>query len=266
MTELLFLKLGGSLITDKSQPHTPRLGRLADLCAQIAQVLEAAQGGLRLLLGHGSGSFGHTAANQHGTRDGVNSAQGWRGFAEVHYQAAALNTFVMQELHRAGIPALSFAPSASVLAHEGRILGWNTAPLERAIAEGIVPVIYGDVAFDEILGGTILSTEELFEFLAPRLRPSRILLAGLEAGVWEDFPARTRLIDRITPASYAQMRSGIGPAGSVDVTGGMESKVREMLELVKTAPGLEVVIFSAESSGDLRRALQHEPLGTIILL
>ena len=266
MPELLFLKLGGSLITDKSRPYTPRLEILADLCAQIASVLNSAGGGLQLLLGHGSGSFGHTAADQHGTRRGVQGAEGWRGFAEVHHQAAALNMIVMEKLHGVGVPALSFPPSASVTAREGKAARWDIGPLERALANGLVPVVYGDTVFDEAIGGTILSTEELFQHLAPRLHPSRLLLAGLEPGVWEDFPTRTRLIPQITPDSYTKMRGGILGAASVDVTGGMEAKVREMLELVAAVPGLSVQIFSAEAPGNLRRALLGDSLGTVILL
>jgi len=153
-----------------------------------------------------------------------------------------------------------------VTANQGAVSRWDTGPLESSLAEGLVPVVYGDVAFDEALGGTILSTEELFKYLVPRLRPDRILLAGLEAGVWEDFPSRDRLIDKITPDSYAKMASGIGPAGNVDVTGGMESKVLQMLELVKAVPGLQAGIFSAEVPGNISRALRGEALGTVILL
>ena len=35
MTELVFLKLGGSLITDKTLPYTPRLEKLADLALSM---------------------------------------------------------------------------------------------------------------------------------------------------------------------------------------------------------------------------------------
>lgn len=55
-----------------------------------------------------------------------------------------------------------------------------------ALANGILPVVYGDVVFDEVRGGTILSTEDLFQHLAHQLHPERVLLAGLEAGVWAD--------------------------------------------------------------------------------
>ncbi|MGE5249833.1 MAG: isopentenyl phosphate kinase [Bacteroidota bacterium] len=262
MAELIFLKLGGSLITDKSRPYTVRLDMLDELCREIA----SARDGTQILVGHGSGSFGHTAASQYGTREGVSDERGWHGLAEVHYQAAALNGFVMQALRKAGIPALPFPPSACVTARDGQAAIWDIHPLERALAGGILPVTYGDVVLDEVRGGTILSTEDLFQYLAPHLRPSRILLAGLEPGVWADFPARTEILSEITPGSYATMRKRPGLAAGLDVTGGMDAKVRQMLKLVETVPGLKAVIFSAEHAADLGRALRSHPLGTAISL
>ena len=70
MTEIILLKLGGSLITDKTRPYTPRLDVLDDLAQQIGTALQT-NPGLSLVLGHGSGSFGHTAAKQYHTRDGL---------------------------------------------------------------------------------------------------------------------------------------------------------------------------------------------------
>jgi len=263
MPELVFLKLGGSLITDKTQPYTPRLDKLADLAQQIATVL-ARTSSLSLVLGHGSGSFGHTAAKQHGTREGVRDAEGWRGFAEVRYQAAELNRYVMDALHDARISAMTFPPSSNVIARDGRVISWDLQPIRKALANGILPVIYGDVIFDEARGGTILSTEELFEHLARELNPHRVLLAGIEAGVWEDFPAKTRLLNEINSKSFETTRDGVKKSSAVDVTGGMESKVKQMLTLVQQNPNLEVLIFSGEESGNLKRALEGEIIGTKI--
>ena len=78
MPELVFLKLGGSLITDKTQAYTARLEKLTDLARQIARALQT-QPELRLVLGHGSGSFGHTAAKKYGTRDGISAGYRWPG-------------------------------------------------------------------------------------------------------------------------------------------------------------------------------------------
>jgi isopentenyl phosphate kinase len=141
---------------------------------------------------------------------------------------------------------------------------WDTTPIRMAISAGIVPVIYGDVVFDEIRGGTILSTEDLFEHLAHALTPERILLAGREAGVWEDFPARSKMIEKITPKSFEEVSAGVGKAQGADVTGGMESKVRQMLRLVQELPESTVQIFSGDEAGNLIRVLAGEVLGTMI--
>ncbi len=261
MTSLAFLKLGGSLITDKTRPYEPRLDRLAALATQIADFLKE-KPGTRLLLGHGSGSFGHTAAQEYGTREGVRDARGWRGFAEVHHQAARLNGYVMEALRKAELPAVSFPPVASVLAREGKVSYWDPGHIEGALDHGLLPVIYGDTVFDQARGGTILSTEDLFAHLSPPLHPERILLAGQEPGVWADFPSRGRLLEVIRSADYESLRLGLGAAEGVDVTGGMLAKVDQMMELVKSIAGLHVTIFSGVEEGALAKALRGEPIGT----
>lgn len=287
MAELTFLKLGGSLITDKTRPYTPRLDILSDLAQQIRTARQS-RPELALVLGHGSGSFGHVAARQYKTREGAPHplrpdghisqlrtnpilhlgedgwGKYWFGFAEVWFQASALNRFVMESLREAGVPALSLAPVSAVTAREGKVFRWDLMPLRSALAAGLVPVVYGDVVFDEARGGTILSTEDLFEHLARELRPSRILLAGLEGAVWADFPQRSRRVEKITPASFNEVKAGVGQSHGADVTGGMESKVRQMLHLVTEIPGLTAQIFSGEQPGNLQKALAGENLGTLI--
>lgn len=277
MTELVFLKLGGSLITDKDKPYTPRLDKLKELAEEIASSWTSER---QLVLGHGSGSFGHAAAKQYGTRKGLplslpqrsanvgEAAQSpeeqnyWKGFAEVWFQASQLNRSVMEALRAAGLPAIALAPVAAVTSRDVRVMRWDLSPLRSALKAGLLPVIYGDVIFDEARGGTILSTEDLFAHLTRELRPNRILLAGLEAGVWEDFPARTRLAHRISLRSYETMRAGIGQSASVDVTGGMAAKVGQMFDLIREVPALTALIFSAEERGNLSRALAREAIGT----
>jgi len=258
---LCFLKLGGSLITDKTRPYTARPDRLDDLAAQVAGALRA-NPDLQLVLGHGSGSFGHQAASRHGTRQGVVDGPGWAGFAEVWYQASTLDRLVIDALVRSGLPAVTLSPLASVTAHDGRVFIWDLFPLRTALGNGLLPVVHGDVAFDQARGGTILSTEDLFEHLARELRPDRILLAGLEPGVWRDFPARQYLFKDLTPGTEEDLSSALGEAQGADVTGGMVAKVDQMLSLVAEIPGLEVLIFSGEEPGNLGKALAGGSPGT----
>lgn len=261
--ELVLLKLGGSLITDKDIAYTPRLDKLKDLAQEIKTALDS-NPGLTLILGHGSGSFGHVAAKKHGTRDGVSSREQWLGFTEVRFQAAELNRYVVKTLLEAGLSAMPFPPSAAMVSDKRKVTYHNIEPIRRALAAGLLPVVQGDVAFDETLGGTILSTEDVFSFLIEQFPTKRILLAGLEAGVWEDFPARTKLVKQIQLSDYEAMRSGIQGSASTDVTGGMKAKVEEMLSLIQKNNGLTAQIFAAEETGWLTRALQGENVGTLL--
>jgi isopentenyl phosphate kinase len=261
--EIVLLKLGGSLITDKDTPYTPRLDKLANLALEIKTALDS-NPNLLLILGHGSGSFGHVAAKQHGTRDGVKTREQWLGFTEVRFQAAELNRHVVQALMEAGLPALPFPPSASMVSDHRVVTRHNIETIRRALAANLLPVVQGDVAFDESLGGTILSTEDVFKFLVEKFSPKRVLLAGIEAGVWEDFPARTKLVKQIQLSDYEKMRTGIGGSVSTDVTGGMKAKVQEMFSLIQKNQNLTVQIFSAEEHGFLTRALQGENMGTLL--
>lgn len=260
---LIFIKLGGSLITEKTAASTPRLEVIARLAGEIASAL-AQKPSLRLVLGNGAGSFGHVPAKKYGTRQGVRTPEQWRGFSEVWREAATLNRLVTDALHAAGLPAIALHPSAAVNARDGQVAAWDLAPMRAALQAGLLPVIHGDVIFDTVRGGTILSTEDLFEHLARQVRPQRILLAGLEDGVWADYPANTRLAPVITPQNLAEILPSLGGSHGADVTGGMASKVQQSLSLVQEIPGLEVWIFSGEKPDLVRQALLGAPVGTVV--
>jgi isopentenyl phosphate kinase len=263
MDKLQFLKLGGSLITDKSTPHTPRLPVLSRLAQEIACAMRL-DPELKLLVGHGSGSFGHVPAMRYGTRQGVHTPDEWLGFAEVWREASALNRLVVEALLAAGLPVVAFPPSASLIASDGKVNAWELTPILTSLQHDLVPVVNGDVIFDNVRGGTILSTEDLFLHLAPHLMPKRMLLAGMEEGVWDDFPACTRIIPLITPGSLPQLSSNLGGSAAVDVTGGMQSKVQVMVRLVESIPGLQVQIFNGNQPGNLEQALLGIEIGTLI--
>jgi isopentenyl phosphate kinase len=260
---LTLLKLGGSLITDKSRPRTPRPEVLMRLAQEIAQACQKAPE-LQLILGHGSGSFGHVVAERYGTRQGVYTSEQWKGFVEVWREALALNRLVVKALEDVGLPVFAFPPSASAIAKDGKIVDWNLQPIQAALRAALVPVVYGDVAFDQIRGGTILSTEDIFGYLAARLPVKRILLAGLEPGVWADYPTCSRLVTEITAENIREVLPALGGARGRDVTGGMASKVQQSLAWVQEIPALQVLIFSAEIPMNLERAMLGEAIGTLI--
>lgn len=256
---MIFLKLGGSLITDKAVPEAVREETLARLAGEI-RLARAARPDLRLLLGHGAGSFGHRAAAKFGTHRGARTRDDWQGFAEVWHTVQRLHRRVMDALHTEAIPAVSFPPSASAVCRAGEIQTMAVEPIRHALDAGLLPVIFGDVAFDLVQGSTIVSTERVFAYLAGPLRPTRLLLAGIEPGVFADFPERTRLMPELREAVLDTIR--LQGASETDVTGGMAAKVRDALTMTHTLPDLEVYIFSGEAPGAVRDALLGSSPGT----
>jgi isopentenyl phosphate kinase len=253
----IFLKLGGSLITDKRQPETPRLAVIERLAQEIAHARQT-NPALRLVIGHGSGSYGHLYGQRYGTRRGVHTPEEWYGFAATGDAAARLNRVITGALLAVGIPAWSIQPSVALRCADGQVLAGPAETVQAALARGLVPVIFGDVALDRVRGGTIVSTEELFEALLPTLRPQRLVLAGEIDGVYTADPhldPQAQRVPLITPATISALHQALGGSHGVDVTGGMAAKVAQSLAMIASQPGLQILICSGLQPGHVEQAL-----------
>jgi isopentenyl phosphate kinase len=263
-----FIKLGGSVITDKSGREAADLPLIARLAGEIARA-RAASPALRLIVGHGSGSFGHHYAARYGVHRGLPADADWMGFALTAGAALRLNRIVVDALLDAGVPALSLQPSATLWTQGGQVAEWDTDHIWRALGHGLVPVIHGDVAFDAAQGTAIASTETLLAHLAlsQQQPPARIILVGEDA-VYTADPRVDPLAERIpliTSANIDQVLHGAGGSHAMDVTGGMHSKLDLMWRLVRAVPRLEVRLIGPRP-GLLAAALGDGDLdiGTII--
>jgi isopentenyl phosphate kinase len=255
--EFIYVKLGGSLITDKRMPGTPRLDVIERVVGEIVEARRAVPG-LSLILGHGSGSFGHVIGRRYGTRDGVATAEQWYGFAATADAAARLNRIVIKALLDAGVPAWGIQPSVALRCVDGRVIDGPLTAVRGALERGLLPVVFGDVALDDARGGTIASTEEIFDCLAQALAPQRYILAGEVDGVYTSDPLldpQAQPLATITPSTYAEIRQGLGGSHGVDVTGGMAAKVRHALEVVKRHPRADVIVCSGLIAGNLTAVL-----------
>jgi isopentenyl phosphate kinase len=300
-SDLVLLKMGGSVITDKSRPFTAREDVIRRLGREIKQAQTLCPG-LQVIVGHGSGSFGHMVAHQYRTHEGLCAAvplrqsqstpylhKGddaedcaetaravatdslrWRGYAETARAAARLNRLVTDWLFEEGLPVISFQPSATAWCRGRRLVRLDLKPLRTVLHAGLLPVIYGDVAIDEVQGFTIISTEQIFGYLARQLRPIQIVLASIVDGVYDADPlANPDAVPfrTITPANWQQVRSALGGSYATDVTGGMLSKVQAMVELVASQPELQVHVVSGAIPGrvaDALRQSRESQAGTVI--
>jgi isopentenyl phosphate kinase len=97
------VKLGGSVITDKSKPFTYR----HTVASSLSRVM--ASSGRRLVLVHGGGSFGHSVARNHG----LSSTASRSTPAAVSLTRGAmykLNSLVCKSLREAGMNPYSYSP------------------------------------------------------------------------------------------------------------------------------------------------------------
>jgi len=259
---MIFLKLGGSLITDKARAETARGDVIHRMAEEIAAFQQRSPDSL-LLIGHGSGSFGHHVAARYKTQLGASTTEDWHGFARVWHAAQRLNRLLMDALHQNGLPAVNFPPSASAVCEDGLLEELNTASIQSALKAGVLPVVHGDVAFDRKRGCTIVSTEQVFTFLAAPLQPRRILLAGIEPGIHADPDTPASILPEIHAADLPHL-SLRGTKGA-DVTGGMSTKVASAFAILERCPQAEVHIFSPRAHGDLVAALEGGSPGTRVL-
>lgn len=258
---MILIKLGGSLITDKSKANTFRSETVRQVARQIAQIRESAAGP-RIILGHGSGSFGHFEARKHQTVAGVHTDQDRLGFAQVGAVAAELSMLVLRELIAAGLPAMRFQPSSTIISKHRQIISYDSRAMALALDKQLIPLIHGDIAIDEVMNGTIVSTESIFSHLIKPLQVTRIILLGEVEGV---FDRKSGLIPIITPSSFEEARAALAGSHGVDVTGGMLQKVETMVDIVRERPRLEVTIADGRREGVLLDLLlKHRDIGTRI--
>lgn len=246
-----FIKLGGSLVTDKRQAKSFRRTAVQDIARQLLE-LRALQPNRPIVLGHGSGSFGHIEARKYNTIHGVRTAEDHLGFARVGAVASELGQLILNELLAADLPALRFQPSAIQIARDQNLVHLDTRPLALALEKRYLPLVHGDVALDESLGGTIISTEALFAHLVEPLQAKSIILLGNVDGVLDQ---HGHVIPHITADNISCYESVLGSSDGVDVTGGMQQKVREMLDLAQQHTDLKLVIANGNNSRILRELL-----------
>lgn len=259
--ELVVLKIGGSVITDKER----ELGARTDVISRIAD--EIYETGLRkLIIVHGGGSFGHPFAQKYLLKDGFKSEEQVIGFAETHHVMTVLNGLFMDALIWRGIPAVSIAPSSCVITRNGRIQHFEDAPLLRSLEMDIIPVLYGDVVFDSKLGFTVLSGDQIVSYIAQKLKASRIIIGVDVDGLYDDDPKvnpKAKLFSHLTLQELTKIKSSIGGSIAPDVTGGMASKISELLPAIEQ--GIPVFIVNAAKPKTIYKALKGEKVeGTII--
>jgi len=229
---LSILKMGGAAITDKRGYEKANAPAIRSLARAAAKAL--ARGGLRLIIVHGAGSFGHPQVLKYGVKKGVRTKRQKTGFRKTQESVARLSKVVMRELFRAKVPAVLFPTHSLVSQRRGRISSFNLAPVKAALKAGLVPVMGGDMVPDSALGGSVCSGDQVISYLCSKLRVSRAVFATDVDGVFTADPKKKRnakMFREIRARHLHKLSGSLEGAKTADVTGGMKGKVAELARI-----------------------------------
>lgn len=242
------LKIGGSILTDKSQELKARPDVILRLAMEISERPEG------LVLVHGAGSFGHIPAK----RWGLPLSFSREGLRETHSSVCRLTDMILDALAKAGVESLPVHPLSCLLLRDGRIDRFFQDGIREMLKDGIVPVLHGDVAMDSNRGAGIVSGDQLVAYLAVSMMPEVVALGSDVDGVL----VSGRPLSSLIREELSLFGKEIGASAGVDVTGGMRGKLEELLDLADR--GIESVIFNAGTPGNVPLALSGQRIGTRI--
>ncbi len=239
---MIVLKIGGSVITDKSPGavNKAKFEEIERIAKDISENL-----GEPLVLIHGVGSFGHPHVVKYGLRE----RKDVDGISITHLSCVSLNIIVCGYLRQFGLKPIPFHPMSTFKISEGAVR--FDFELVRDLAEdGFIPVMHGDMVYDEdrsryvILSGDVIVAE-----VSKALNPDRIGFATDVDGVIVN--------GRVVEVLNRDMLPNISDAkDKEDVTGGMRGKVEVIFRY-----RLDAYVFNAK---DIDKFLRGERVGTLV--
>ncbi len=248
MKETVLIKLGGSIITDKSGDCAVHIENIEHISRVISNHPE-----IQFIIVHGAGSCGHPEAKRHHLDKGLDT-NNRSGIFITHSAVVTLNTAVVSALRANGVEAVGIHPLDACTAKNGRLESFSYQPVEMLMRHGIVPVLHGDVVMDSVRGACIVSGDQLVRAIPGRIPVDRIGLATDVDGVL----CHGKVVPLINRETIAEIE--IGESDNTDVTGGMIGKLTELLRL--SDEGTESTIFHVSRLEDYLDGREHG--GTVV--
>lgn len=263
MKNLIIVKLGGSVITDKSKnTGTFKKQIVKRLVAEIKQA--QLKKNFDLIIVHGAGSFGHPIAKKYFLKDGLVNKNSVKGMALCRVEMAKLKQLLLKEFIDGNLNADIVDTSSIAITENDKIFSFDLKKIISLLKLGVVPFLSGDVVIDKKKGISILSGDKIAPYLASKLNANRIIYVSDVGGVYDKNPQKfkdAKLIVEINKKNYRKVIKLFEGSGRADVTGEMGGKI---MELMKNLNNCEVELISGLRPNFLRLTILGRRLGTSI--
>lgn len=234
---MFIIKLGGSIITDKSKEYFFRKDVMDRLSSEIAKADK------EYILVHGAGSFGHIIAKKYRLNEGYKDESQLHGFSLTHMMVQKLNTMVLDSLLERGVAAVSIPPHVVLKLDNHKPSAMDHKVFKNYLKKGFTPVGFGDVVLDESLGFSICSGDLLVEMFADYFKPEKVVFVFDEDGLYTSNPKideNAKFIEKATIDELSRLTTGSNRYA--DVTKGMEGKIETIQNISKS--GVDTVLLN----------------------
>ena len=264
MKDLVILKIGGSVCTDKSR-NSFRVR--SDVVKRIGKEIRDArmEKAFRLIVVNGAGPFGHLNVKRYDINNGLHTEKDYEGFSKTLSDCTYLNWKVSDTLRSAGLVTMPYPSSSVAIQVKKKLVSVYLDNMKRIwdANDSVIPVLNGTMVPDMKLGSSPMSGDAIIEYLARRLSPKSIIFLTDVDGVFDKDPNRfadAKLLKTITKDDLGSIKRYATGSSNVDVTGGMLGKLKNLLEL-----NSQCYVVNGNRPGNTRAVLLDEPVkGTLI--
>ncbi|UCC20084.1 MAG: type 2 isopentenyl-diphosphate Delta-isomerase [Promethearchaeota archaeon] len=252
--EIILLKLGGSLLTDKNKPFSLR-EEILDNC--LNQIIESKKS---LILIHGGGAFGHPIAKKYQISQGLNKSieNQILGLSKTHEAMNKFNSIIITKLLELGCPAISIQPSSIFMQDFNEIIIKSIDPIEKLLDLGVIPVLYGDILLSKDYAFSILSGDHIILKLCEKIRNfriSKVIFAIEKDGIFIMDNENVILASKLTPNDLPSIELA-NLDQKIDVTGGIKGKLEKIEEIVNL--DIPVQIINGIKNTNILKALLNQ--------
>jgi len=252
--KLTVLKLGGSLLTDKSKPYTPRTEVMKSVCEEIRRCMN--EGLLdSLILIQGVGSFGHPPVLEYNLHRGFKGSEQLMPLSNTQSTVGKFRAMLVEQLQQADIPVCLMYPSSMIVAEKMKMSRYFFEPLRGFLSIGMVPLLGGDILIDTVMGFSVGSGDQMAVLIAKELKAKRVIFASDVGGIFGSDPKTdpdAKVYSEIDIGEIERTLEEMGKSTVIDASGAMKGKLRSLIPARPLLEaGLEVSVISMMESGNL---------------
>jgi len=244
---MILIKLGGSIITNKKKPLSPRKKIIENIAKSLRKINEP------LVIVHGGGSYGHYWSVKYDMHTKPRKYN-VKGVSIVKNSMIELNIIILDSFLKNRLNPYCLPPTDFMTGNKP--ISKKVKEIEKIARSGLIPVTFGDALWYGQNKTYILSGDKIMTYLSKILRPRLSIFALNEDGLYSDLKTK-KLIYELKGEKPTISEN------TMDVTGGMTRKVEEASKIAKM--GINVFFVNGNKPERIVKAVKNSKFqGTLL--